>query len=604
MGAAIFVEQLDPEEFDDWWQKWSQEPPRRSHTADEWRSYYVDEVRPAFLIKQHEKAAVHPEYSTKSTEAKRLTTGNEPLESVTSPALFQASVEERPAHEEVEPFDGNEKLDGAAASKFQAAATPVPPVHFRPKAVVLDYGEPEKVRVSLPSSLNTDNEFKAFSIKPEGLAASRWAHGFPGTAGMETRESTPLDAAETVERHVDRLVRAPPYVPEFGSVGTFSTQTTSTSQQEQTSAPIATQSGVPLPPYRFTWEEGMWIPLAYSPRLEDRDVYRTVLVTYIPSNVSLGQVVEKVRGGMIVKASALNTVGLKTKPTIKTLSAMIVFFSSESAQSYVEHCKHNGLCFPSTSNPDISIMLKAEVVKTPTWPLDNKTIRDITTRNLTRCIDIHSLSPDTTVSVVLAALRREDDSISYPLKAEIDATGVMHLEFASIKDACKVANILVHTPYRIDSRLQWGFVPDPAAMPLSTLESLASNHIKNETEAADVSIPTDSGSVQRADSDAGGETSSTSSYYTELFPSPTSKPEAWTAEDVRNCQEAIEKGKEASKPYEEGMHREGGVIGRSILVAKNEGRMVSSPSNPDEIAIDVEMEDGEIQGSGFDPDTE
>lgn len=70
-GNAFFIEDLEGHELTQWWNKRARDYPK--HTADEWRQYYEEKIRPAYLKKMKLRAEASVENSPESSQEITMT---------------------------------------------------------------------------------------------------------------------------------------------------------------------------------------------------------------------------------------------------------------------------------------------------------------------------------------------------------------------------------------------------------------------------------------------------------------------------------------------------------------------------------------------------
>lgn len=164
--------------------------------------------------------------------------------------------------------------------------------------------------------------------------------------------------------------------------------------------------------------------LAYKPRLEDKDTYRTVIINNLPVGISLAEVMEKVCGGTIYSAQLLDTSAISASMTV-----MVVFVQESSAKDFASFAKVSSLTFQERK-AHITLLLSA------TWPIPVWLQRPIFVSRYTRCILMRDVPRHVTPFVLQAQLRLdrelEHDWVEYVRKLP---DGSMQIVFENIKAA-------------------------------------------------------------------------------------------------------------------------------------------------------------------------
>ena len=193
--------------------------------------------------------------------------------------------------------------------------------------------------------------------------------------------------------------------------------------------------------------------IRFAPSRHDRDVYRTVVICDLPSNLTMTTLLEQVRGGLVIEAKILNTQSITGKNT-----GWIAFRREAAAMAFEEHSKQHPIIFKGKQ-----VLVTA--LATPTWPVPVMLQKAITHHNHTRCLEVHhfrrQISP--------TALRRDLricgalawDAIEH---MKIRADGVLELRFSSVRYAGQAFGIL--SCFREYRDCVACFVSDPCAQPL------------------------------------------------------------------------------------------------------------------------------------------
>ncbi|KAI9833488.1 MAG: hypothetical protein M1819_003646 [Sarea resinae] len=194
-----------------------------------------------------------------------------------------------------------------------------------------------------------------------------------------------------------------------------------------------------------------YLPFAHHP-----DVFRTVMMQKIPPGVALHDVLEKVRGGLVVSARLLST-----EVICGTQTAMVTFLRESAALDYIDFATTNSITFAG-SQAQISF------AETATWP-STQCIRDgIEQHGHSRCLRIYDLPSKAPV----AMLKKKLHPVEYYGVHVIDhredgLSGDLEVRFSSVATSVLARAILKLTPAYCRSRIN--FSPDPCALPCGTL---------------------------------------------------------------------------------------------------------------------------------------
>ena len=185
-----------------------------------------------------------------------------------------------------------------------------------------------------------------------------------------------------------------------------------------------------------------------------RNVYRTVLISDLPSHVTMTSLLEQVRGGLVIEARLLNTENITGHQT-----GWIAFQRENAARAFFNYAEHNTITFEGKS-------VTVTMLETPTWPISMMLQNSITNFKHTRCLEVHKFPHDL---ISPTALRRELrichavawDAIEHVAMRD---DGVVELRFSSIKYAGQAFGILTrHSKFR---QCVTHFAADPCAQPL------------------------------------------------------------------------------------------------------------------------------------------
>ena len=193
----------------------------------------------------------------------------------------------------------------------------------------------------------------------------------------------------------------------------------------------------------------------FVPGPTEHEFYRTVIVSGLPLSITMEALLENVRGGMVIDAKLLNTVGLTGSNT-----AIVAFLHENSALAFEDHAKKHPIVFNN-------VFAQVAVVPTPTWPIAIDLQISIE-EGRTRCLEIHGLSPNISLLELRQELTKSPVMKSTSLEyMRLGADGVLELRFSSIRAAEHSSAFFKKTLRYRGCTVQ--YVPDPCAQPLETL---------------------------------------------------------------------------------------------------------------------------------------
>ena len=195
--------------------------------------------------------------------------------------------------------------------------------------------------------------------------------------------------------------------------------------------------------------------IRYVPKVYDQDAYRTVVISGLPSSITMKALLEKVRGGMIVDAKLLDTEKITGSNT-----ALVTFLYELSAMAYEDHAREHPIVFNNAP-------ARIAVVPTPTWPM-SFSLRSAIELEHTRCFEVHNLPRDVSLPAVRQELKPSPVMKTDSLQCmRLGADGVLGLRFSSIRAATQSYALFTKTLRYRRCTVKW--IPDPCAQPLETL---------------------------------------------------------------------------------------------------------------------------------------
>ena len=192
--------------------------------------------------------------------------------------------------------------------------------------------------------------------------------------------------------------------------------------------------------------------LRFIPGPTSRNLYRHVVLYGLKPTCSIAQVLEQVRGGLIVDAKLVDTVSITGSK-----SALISFFEEHAAISFQYHVSTHDIIINGKN-------ITASMVSTPSRPLNLVFKRAIRELHHTRCLEIKNFPQE--VSAV--TLRRELEiypSLKYDAieHMKMDARGTLMLYFVSVMAAQHAFHNLSHRQKYRYCRIR--YAQDPCALP-------------------------------------------------------------------------------------------------------------------------------------------
>lgn len=187
--------------------------------------------------------------------------------------------------------------------------------------------------------------------------------------------------------------------------------------------------------------------IRYIPRPIDHNVLRTVLINGLPDNTTALDLLQKVRGGLVLNAQLVQV------PT-KGKAALITFLDESAATAYAGFAAKHPIKIHSMT-------LRVRSLSTPTWPTPHSTLELVTNAKTTRCFEIPNMRKGATLSGVQEVLKFPGMTTNGLEYSRIRNETTLQLRFTSIQYA-----IQAYEMYHACAR-RW--LPDPCAQPVETL---------------------------------------------------------------------------------------------------------------------------------------
>ncbi|CAK1368354.1 unnamed protein product [Cercospora beticola] len=480
-GKAFVWVEMTPEELTEVIARYAKEHPR--HTAEEYRSYFEDVIRPAYHQQERERAQAREargdnvsvakdigEPSTNSSQSGGEQEGaaeasSPENESSGEPIETQKLVDENPAVGEMVPPEVKGDVCSAELASV-ASRTSVQALEEKSSEALFTRAGPRSDEQTPPNGLGAEFdaiggslvakelEFEAsgdFAPEPELVLAA--ANVTPST----TVTSTPSTADYQPPRLYnpaalgDAKILQAEFQTRVPSRGRRHMDRNSRPERHDSKAPGypegCVRPGFSNTAYTTYPNE---IPDLFAAAAEgDEHPQRTVLITNIPPSTTLLDVLSTIHSGQILSSIFVDTSSMRTKPTISTATALITFLHGRDALDFTKH---------STKHP-FSVQLLPTVSR-PIHPSNGLQ---------TRILSISD--PKTIWTPNEVALRLIANGVPHPLKAESspETAGLLLFHFASMAEA-QLAYHAISRDYAFFGNVEKGYFADPCAKSLATNE--------------------------------------------------------------------------------------------------------------------------------------
>jgi hypothetical protein len=199
--------------------------------------------------------------------------------------------------------------------------------------------------------------------------------------------------------------------------------------------------------------------IRYTPSETDTNYLRTVIITNLPADIDVRELLTRVRGGDIVSAVLMNTIKITG-----SMSAMVQFLQECAAEDYAQYAQDHPVTFDDENQRAI-----VTILPTPTWPLSIPSVRRIREHNQTRCLAILDFPHYLSLSGLERDLAKGNGYRAAALiEVYISSTNTLHLEFSSV-NAAGLSFGLLTTMLRYRG-LEVCFERDPCACSLDELQ--------------------------------------------------------------------------------------------------------------------------------------
>jgi len=232
--------------------------------------------------------------------------------------------------------------------------------------------------------------------------------------------------------------------------------------------------------------------IRYDPHPAEQNVYRTVTIEGLPSNITLETLLRKVRGGAVVSTKLCDTFSITGSQT-----ALVTFLRESAASDYEEYAASYPIRFSGQA-------AKVSMLCTPTWPMTIPLKIAIFDHHHTRCLEAKNFPRH----IPPLALRR-DLRICSSMKCDMIENlvmrhdGILAIRFSSVGAAGQAFGIL--TSYRAYRQCSVTFASDPCALPLKTMLNRGHPEPSDDIHGETAVINDDVNAEQFADDEGIGE---------------------------------------------------------------------------------------------------
>ena len=197
----------------------------------------------------------------------------------------------------------------------------------------------------------------------------------------------------------------------------------------------------------------------------EQEAFQTVMIYNVPADCTMGNILDRVRGGMILDAKLLDTTTITGSNT-----AMLTFVESTAAVSFTEHVSRYGLSISGC-------VVRAFLIEIPTARIKLGQIRAINSHFHSRCLKIHNFPLCVTLEELRCDLQpHKATNIDLIERMSINTDGLLELRFLSVTAAEDAFSFLT---LRGVKAKYWQclvvYGADPCAEPWAVEDSAAKN---------------------------------------------------------------------------------------------------------------------------------
>ena len=181
--------------------------------------------------------------------------------------------------------------------------------------------------------------------------------------------------------------------------------------------------------------EIFWLhPVRYQPDREEPNLYRTIMIDFIPLGSELKQVLaelNRVRPGELESIQFLPRIGSATD----FMTARLIFHTEYNAQTLLLESEHNGIFINGQK-------VRVWMVLSPTYPKNHELDENVFINNYTRIFVIDNVS-ERLVSMLPDKLQSNKQvNMAFVVGMMEDTDGSIQVEFTSIAEAVRAFKVL------------------------------------------------------------------------------------------------------------------------------------------------------------------
>lgn len=165
--------------------------------------------------------------------------------------------------------------------------------------------------------------------------------------------------------------------------------------------------------------------IQFTPAEQETNSFRTVIISNLPKDITLRDVVARVRGGELFSSFLCNTY-----PITRSMTVRVVFKHEKSASDYIEFCSEHPLAFSSESEPTPRTAIITRV-DTPTYPSNHTRINEQSRCLCIKNVPTHLYPYDLHQQIACKNAFRAESLLEFFL----DKDRSLHMQFASIDAA-------------------------------------------------------------------------------------------------------------------------------------------------------------------------
>lgn len=171
--------------------------------------------------------------------------------------------------------------------------------------------------------------------------------------------------------------------------------------------------------------------LCFNPQDSEQGVYRTVVVSKLPKNATMTDLLDKIKGGAIYDAKMLDTHAITGYK-----SALLTFMEGSQAMDFEEHALYHPLSIAGQ-------VIEVSLVEVPTRPISSQLAFEISKNQCTRCLYVHRFPRHIPPQQLRLDLRPDPVcKIDFIECMGMSADSILELRFLSVVAAMKAFHVL------------------------------------------------------------------------------------------------------------------------------------------------------------------